>query len=156
MQFSKETTFNIWYWVAALFGADAVPVCFRPRPRKSRRSPIASSRLISRKAGSRRWRYQTVHPGRTSRSRVDGRPMFITTRVEPDLARDACGTWRRRHRSDRKHVSARSACHGLSLLALFFGLWMFILRRMGRKHGRRADADRQEQGQGLCRDAIPA
>jgi cell division protease FtsH len=126
---NKKTEFNIWYWIIAFFGlmlfqylfATATQVAEIPY---SQFETLLSEGKIGEVAVSDRFIQGTF------KAPQDGKPRFITTRVEPDLA----------ERLRKGGVVVTGQVESTVLLdllswaipvAIFVGIWMFMLRRLG-------------------------
>ena len=125
----KKTQFNIWYWIAAFFGLMVFQYLFAAAtqvaqiPYSEFQTYLTQGRIVEVAVSDRFIQGRFTEP-------VDGRPMFITTRVEPDLARDL-----QQHdvvvTGQIESTFLRDLLSWVVPVALFVGLWMFILRRMG-------------------------
>ena len=125
----KKTQFNIWYWIAAFFGLMVFQYLFATAtqvaqiPYSEFQTYLTQGRIAEVAVSDRFIQGRFTEP-------VDGRPMFITTRVEPDLARDL-----QQHdvvvTGQIESTFLRDLLSWVVPVALFVGLWMFILRRMG-------------------------
>ena len=125
----KKTQFNIWYWIAAFFGLMVFQYLFATAtqvaqiPYSEFQTYLSQGRIAEVAVSDRFIQGRFTEP-------VDGRPMFITTRVEPDLARDL-----QQHdvvvTGQIESTFLRDLLSWVIPVALFVGLWMFILRRMG-------------------------
>lgn len=64
----------------------------------------------------------------------DGRERFVTNRVDPDFARelDKYGV---KYSGDRENTFLRDLLSWVLPVLLFFGLWMFVFRRIAEKQG---------------------
>jgi len=129
MEMNKKTQFNIWYWVAAFFGLMVFQYLFTTAtqvaeiPYSQFQAYLQEGRIAQVAVSDRFIQGTFTEP-------VDGRPMFITTRVEPDLARDLAG-----HgvvvTGQIESTFLRDLLSWVIPVALFIGIWLFILRRMG-------------------------
>ena len=126
---STKTQFNIWYWVAAFIGLLVFQYLFTTATQiaeipYSQFESFLEQGKIAEVAVS-----ESFIQGRLNEP-IDGRSLFITTRVEPDLARAL---------QDRGVVVTgqiestflRDLLSWIFPVVLFFGLWMFISKRMG-------------------------
>ncbi|MCA1368519.1 ATP-dependent zinc metalloprotease FtsH [Bradyrhizobium sp. BRP14] len=125
---NKLTKFNIWYWVAAFFVLMLFQYIFTTAtqvaqiPYSQFETYLAEGK-IAEVAVSDRFIQGTF------KSPQDGKPMFITTRVEPDLARQL---------QERgvvvtgqiENTLVRDLLSWVLPAIIFIGLWMFMLRRM--------------------------
>jgi len=125
----KKTQFNIWYWIAAFFGLMVFQYLFATAtqvaqiPYSEFQTYLTQGRIAEVAVSDRFIQGRFTEP-------VDGRPMFITTRVEADLARDL-----QQHdvvvTGQIESTFLRDLLSWVVPVALFVGLWIFILRRMG-------------------------
>ena len=125
----KKTQFNIWYWIAAFLGLMVFQYLFAAAtqvaqiPYSEFQTYLTQGRIAEVAVSDRFIQGRFTEP-------VDGRPMFITTRVEPDLARDL-----QQHdvvvTGQVESTFLRDLLSWVVPVALFVGLWIFILRRMG-------------------------
>ena len=87
MKLNRRTQFNIWYWVAAFFGLMIFQYLFAAAtqiaeiPYSQFQAYLEQGRIAQVAVSDRFIQGSFTEP-------VDGRPMFVTTRVEPDLARE--------------------------------------------------------------------
>ena len=129
MEMNKKTQFNIWYWIAAFFLLMAFQYFFTTATQVtqipySQFETYLDEGRIAEVAVSDRFIQGTF------KQPVDGRPMFITTRVEPDLARQL---------QERGVVVTgqiestflRDLLSWIVPVLLIVGIWMFALKRMG-------------------------
>ncbi|QYO75543.1 ATP-dependent zinc metalloprotease FtsH [Devosia salina] len=129
MDMKNKTQFNIWYWVAALFGLILFQYAFTMAtqiaeiPYSQFETYLEEGRIAQVAVSDRFIQGVFTTP-------VDGRPMFITTRVAPDLARELAG-----HgvvvTGQIESTFLRDLLSWIIPLALLVGLWLFILKRMG-------------------------
>lgn len=129
MELNKKTQFNIWYWIAAFFLLMAFQYFFTTATQVtqipySQFETYLDEGRIAEVAVSDRFIQGTF------KQPVDGRPMFITTRVEPDLARQL---------QERGVVVTgqiestflRDLLSWIVPVLLIVSIWMFALKRMG-------------------------
>ncbi len=126
---NRKMQFNIWYWIAAFFILMAFQYVFTTATQVaqipySQFETYLDQGRIAEVAVSERFIQGTF------KVPVDGRPMFITTRVEPDLARQL---------QERgvivtgqiESTFLRDLLSWVIPVVLFVGIWMYMLRRMG-------------------------
>ncbi|MGE0154989.1 MAG: ATP-dependent zinc metalloprotease FtsH [Reyranellaceae bacterium] len=129
MDANRKTQFNIWYWVAAIFGVMAIQYFFATSaqvaqiPYSQFETYLAEGRIAEVAVSDRFIQGRFKEP-------IDGRPKFVTTRVEPDLARQL------QERGvvvtgEIESTLLRDLLSWIVPVALFIGIWMFILKRMG-------------------------
>lgn len=125
----RQMKFNIWYWIVAFFALMMFQYIF------------ASATQIAQIPYSQFETY--LNEGKIAEVAVsdqfiqgrfkapqDGKPMFITTRVEPDLARQM----QERGVVVTGHIESTFVRDLLSWVipgVIFIGIWMFMLRRLG-------------------------
>ncbi|TWG55235.1 MULTISPECIES: ATP-dependent zinc metalloprotease FtsH [Phyllobacteriaceae] len=129
MEMNKKTQFNIGYWIAAFFALMLFQYLFTTAtqvaqiPYSQFQTYLEQGR-IAEVAVSDRFIQGTF------REPVNGRPMFITTRVEPDLARQL-----QEHgvvvTGQIESTFLRDLLSWIIPVALIVGIWMFMIRRMG-------------------------
>ncbi|MDG9792476.1 ATP-dependent zinc metalloprotease FtsH [Brucella anthropi] len=129
MEMNKKMQFNIWYWIAAFFLLMAFQYLFTTAtqvahiPYSQFETYLGQGRIAEVAVSDRFIQGTFKQP-------VDGRPMFITTRVEPDLARQL---------QERGVVVTgqiestflRDLLSWIVPVLLIVGIWMFALKRMG-------------------------
>lgn len=129
MELNKKTLFNIWYWIAALFGLMLFQYVFTTTqqvaqiPYSQFETYLREGRIAEVSVSERfiQGRY---------REPQDGRSMFITTRVEPNIAQQL-----QQHgvvvAGRIESTFLRDLLSWVIPVVLFVGLWVLILRRMG-------------------------
>lgn len=125
----KKTRFNLWYWLAALLALAAFQLLFAQATQVARipysafEEHLRAGR-IAEVAVSERFIEGTF------REPQDGHEAFVTTRVEPELARAL-----ERHgvvvRGQIEDTFLRDLLSWIVPFALIVGIWIFVLRRMG-------------------------
>ncbi|UUP19540.1 ATP-dependent zinc metalloprotease FtsH [Nitratireductor thuwali] len=129
MEMDRKTQFNIWYWIAAFFILMAFQYLFTTAtqvaqiPYSQFEAYLDEGRIAEVAVSDRFIQGTFTQP-------VDGRPMFVTTRVEPELAQ------RLRERGvvvtgQIESTFLRDLLSWVVPVVLFVGIWMFILNRMG-------------------------
>lgn len=129
MEMNRKTQFNIWYWAAAFFGLMLFQYLFTTATQVAQiaysefETHLREGRIAEMSVSDRFIQGRFKQP-------VDNRPMFITTRVEPDLARDL-----QEHgvvvTGQIESTFLRDLLSWVVPVALFAGIWIFMLRRMG-------------------------
>ncbi|PDT81758.1 ATP-dependent zinc metalloprotease FtsH [Sinorhizobium sp. BJ1] len=126
---NKQMKFNIWYWVAAFFALMAFQYIFATATQVaqipySQFESYLNEGKIAEVAVSDQFiqgRFKTPQ---------DGKPMFITTRVEPDLARQM-----QEHgvivTGRIESTFLRDILSWVLPAVIFVGIWMLVLRRFG-------------------------
>ena len=129
MEMNKKTQFNVGYWIAAFFllmafqylYAMATPVAQIPYSQFE--TDLNQGKIAEVAVSDRFIQGRFKEP-------IDGRPMFITTRVEPDLARQL-----QDHgvvvTGQIESTFLRDLLSWVIPVLVFAGVWMFMLKRMG-------------------------
>ena len=126
----KKTQFNIWYWIAAFIGLLIFQYLFIAQQQVAQ-IPYSEfethlrDKKIAEVAVSERF-----IQGSLKEPLESGQTRFITTRVEPDLARSL-----QEHgvvvTGEIESTFLRDLLSWIVPVALFVGVWMFVIRRMG-------------------------
>ena len=126
---NNKMRFNIWYWVAAFFGLMLFQYVFTTTtqvaqiPYSQFETYLNQGKVAEVAVSDRFIQGRFKEP-------VDGRSMFVTTRVEPDLARQL-----QQHGTvvsgQIESTFLRDLLSWIIPVALFAGVWIFMLRRMG-------------------------
>ncbi|WP_292171704.1 ATP-dependent zinc metalloprotease FtsH [Mesorhizobium sp.] len=129
MEMSKKTQFNIWYWVAAFFIFAGFQYLFTTAtqvaqiPYSQFETYLREGKIAEVAVSDRFIQGKFKEP-------FDGRPMFITTRVEPDLARQL-----QQHgvvvTGQIESTFLRDLLSWVVPVLLIVGIWMVALKRMG-------------------------
>jgi len=129
MEMDRKTQFNIWYWIAAFLVLMAFQYLFTTATQVaqipySQFEAYLDQGRITEVAVSDRFIQGTF------KEPVDGRPIFITTRVEPDLARQL-----QEHgvvvTGQIESTFLRDLLSWVVPVLVIVGIWIFALRRMG-------------------------
>jgi cell division protease FtsH len=130
----RQTKFHLWYLVVALFG---VLILRDAWVAYNQVEPMPYSAFMQELKGHN---VDTIaiHPnyieGTLRNPTKDGRKQFITTRVETDLARDL-SQYDVRFTGVIENTFLRDLLGWIVPAAVFFGLWMFIFRKLAEKGG---------------------
>jgi cell division protease FtsH len=130
----RQTKFHMWYLVVALFG---VLILRDAWVAYNQVEPMPYSAFMQELKGHN---VDTIaiHPnyieGTLRNPTKDGRKQFITTRVETDLARDL-SQYDVRFTGVIENTFLRDLLGWIIPVAVFFGLWMFVFRKMAEKGG---------------------
>ena len=133
MQFSKETTFNIWYVVAAIFGVLLIQHFWiesqrvEPIPYSEFERYLDDGKINNIVVGNQFIRGYFKEPR-------EGRTQFVTTRVDPALAQKLAEKGVR-FTGAVESTFLRDVLSWVLPILLFFGLWMFVFRRIAEKQG---------------------
>jgi cell division protease FtsH len=126
----KKTQFNIWYWVAAVIGLLIFQYLFIAQQQVaqipySEFETYLRDKKIAEVAVSERY-----IEGSLVAPLEGGQTRFITTRVEPDLARNL-QEYGVVVTGEIESTFLRDLLSWIVPVALFVGVWMFVIRRMG-------------------------
>ncbi|MFT3802972.1 MAG: ATP-dependent zinc metalloprotease FtsH [Burkholderiaceae bacterium] len=126
-QFNK-TQFNLWYWIAAFFALMVFQYLFTTGtqvaqiPYSQFETYLGQGKIAEVAVSDRFIQGRFKEP-------VDGRPMFITTRVEPDLARQLQGQGVVVS-GQIESTFLRDLLSWVVPVLLIVAIWMFALKRM--------------------------
>src|SRR5579884_4523109 len=133
MQFSKETTFNIWYVIAAVFGVLLIQHFWiesqriEPIPYSEFERYLDDGKIDNIVVGNQVIRGSFKEPR-------EGRTQFVTVRVDPALAQKLAERGVR-FTGAVESTFLRDVLSWVLPILLFFGLWMFVFRRIAEKQG---------------------
>jgi cell division protease FtsH len=131
---NKQTRFHIGYWLAAIFGVlilqyfYAVGQRIAPIP-YSQFQQLLHDRKVSEIGVSDRY-----IEGKLKQPLKDGKSQFITTRVDPQFA-DELEKYGVTYTGEVQSTFVQDLLSWIIPVALFFGLWTFIARRMSQGLG---------------------
>ncbi|GAB3542990.1 ATP-dependent zinc metalloprotease FtsH [Noviherbaspirillum agri] len=129
----RQTKFNLWYLAFALFGImllrDAwVLYQVAPLPYSTFLQELKAGNVEEIAIDSSQIR------GTLRNAQADGKKQFVTTRVEPDLARDLA-QYNVRFTGVLENTFFSQLLGWIVPAAIFFALWMFFFRKMAEKGG---------------------
>src|SRR5579885_415755 len=133
MQFSKETTFNIWYVIAAVFGVLLIQHFWiesqriEPIPYSEFERYLDDGKIDNIVVGNQVIRGSFKEPR-------EGRTQFVTVRVDPALAQKLAEKGVR-FTGAVESTFLRDVLSWVLPILLFFGSWMFVFRRIAEKQG---------------------
>ena len=129
MAMNDKTRFNIWYWIAAF----AILMLFQylfASAQQVAQIPYSQFESYLREGKIAEVAVSERFIQGTFKEPQDGRPKFITTRVEPDIAEEL-QQYDVVVRGEIENTFLRDLLSWVIPVVLFVGLWMFIIRRMG-------------------------
>ena len=147
---NKQTRFHIGYWIVPrILGCWSCNTSTRRR-RRSPRSPTASSSscLRDRKVAEIGVSDRYIQ-GKLKEPLANGKSQFVTTRVDPQFADELQKYGVTYTGRSGKHAGQRPAVLGRCRSCCSSACGRSVARRMAPGPGRRADVDRQEQGEDL-------
>ncbi|HBF57395.1 MAG TPA: cell division protein FtsH [Afipia sp.] len=125
----RKTQFNIWYWIGAFFLLMAFQYLYATAtqvaqiPYSQFETYVRDGRIAEVAVSDRFIQGRFKEP-------VEGRSFFITTRVEPDLAREL-----QQHGTvvsgQIESTFLRDLLSWVVPVVIFLGIWMFMLKRVG-------------------------
>jgi cell division protease FtsH len=127
---NKQTQFNIWYWIAAAIGLfifqyffvvaqQVAQISYSEFEQYLRQGKIAEVAVSDR-----------FVQGRFSEPLPGGQTQFMTTRVDPEIAAEL-QRYGVRYTGEIESTLISDILSWVLPMALFIGVWIFLLRRMG-------------------------
>jgi cell division protease FtsH len=129
MEMNKKTSFNVWYWILAFVGLMAFQYFFTASQQVAQ-IPYSQFETYLREGKITEVSVSDRHIQGRFKEPLNGRPMFITTRVEPDLAQQL-QQYGVVVTGQIESTFLRDLLSWIVPMLLFFGVWMFVLKRMG-------------------------
>ena len=129
---NPKTRFNIWYFVAA-FVAFSLVQGFYQRSKQYTTIPYSQFQtLLDHDKIDQVWIEQNTIEGTLKEPEKDGLKQFVTTRVTPDLA-TALDKHLVTYSGEIPSTWLTDILSWVLPTALFFGLWMLVIRRFGQQ-----------------------
>src|SRR5690606_18111431 len=126
---NPKTQFNLWYWLIAFFIFLAFQYVYTTATQVAQ-IPYSQFETYLQEGRIAEVAVSDQYIQGTFKEPVDGKPMFITTRVEPDLAKEL-----QAHgvvvTGQIESTFLRDLLSWVVPVVLFVGIWMFMLRRIG-------------------------
>ena len=129
----RKTQFNLWYMIVALIGFSLLQGFYQASKQYTTIPYSQFQTLLDQDKIDQVWIEQNTIQG-TLKEEKDGLKRFVTTRITPDLATVL----------DKHHVTYSGEIPSTWLsdilswvlpAMIFFGLWMFVMRRFGQGGG---------------------
>jgi cell division protease FtsH len=130
----RKTKINIWYIVAALAGFMLVQGFYQQSKQYTTIPYSRFQTLLDQDKIDQIWIEQNTIEGTLKEPEKDGLKQFVTTRVAPDLASEL----NQHHVTYTGEIPSTWLTDLLSWVlpaVIFFGLWMFVIRRFGQGAG---------------------
>ncbi len=130
----RQTRFNIWYVVIAILGVLWVREMWvtatqvEPIPYSEFQQQLKAGRIKDVAIGN------NVIQGTYKEAQPDGRTRFVTTRVDPELAKDFA-QYDVKFSGVIESTFLRDILSWILPALVFFAIWMFLARRMAREGG---------------------
>ncbi|QKV19158.1 ATP-dependent zinc metalloprotease FtsH [Oricola thermophila] len=126
---NNKTQFNFWYWIAA-FIALALFQYFYTTATQVAQIPYSEFQAYLEEGKIAEVAVSDRYIQGRFKEEQDGKPMFFTTRVEPEFAADL-----RKHdvvvTGQVESTFLRDLLSWIVPIVIFVGIWMFMLKRMG-------------------------
>jgi cell division protease FtsH len=128
----RKTQINAWYFVAAFIGFSLLQGYYQHSKQYTTIPYSEFKTLLDQDKIDKVWVEQNTIEGTLKEPEKNGLKQFVTTRVSPDIATEL----------DKYHVTYSGEIPSTLLTdilswvlptALFFGLWMFVIRRFGQQ-----------------------
>jgi cell division protease FtsH len=130
----KQTKFNIWYVVLAVMGVIFVHELFMSATRIVE-IPYSEFQTYMKAGQVEEIRIGQTHIQGVLRNPEGGQPSrFVTVRVEPDLAQ-TLSEYNVRYAGQIESTFLRDVLSWVVPILLFFGLWMFLMKRFANRSG---------------------
>ena len=129
-----KTKINVWYIMAAVAGFMLVQNYYRESKQYTTIPYSQFQTLLDQNKIDRVWIEQNTIQGTLKEPEKDGLKQFVTTRVSPDLS----GQLDKHHVIYSGEIPSTWLTDLLSWVlpaVIFFGLWMFVIRRFGQGTG---------------------
>ena len=131
---NKQTTFNIWYVALAVMGVIFIHELFMSATRIVE-IPYSEFQAYMKAGEVAEIRIGQTHIQGVLRDPEGGQPSrFITVRVEPDLAQ-TLSEHNVRYAGQIESTFLRDVLSWVLPVLLFFGLWMFLMKRFANRSG---------------------
>jgi cell division protease FtsH len=130
----RKTKINVWYIVAALAGFMLVQSFYQQSKQYTTIPYSRFQTLLDQDNIDQVWIEQNTIEGTLKQPEKDGLKQFVTTRVAPDLASEL----NKHHVTYTGEIPSTWLTDLLSWVlpaVIFFGLWMFVIRRFGQGAG---------------------
>jgi len=130
----RKTKFNIWYVVAALLLFSLVQAFYQQAKQYTTIPYSRFQSLLDENKIDKVWIAQNTIDGTLKVPEKDGLKQFVTTRVAPELAAEL----NKHHVTYTGEIPNTWLADILSWVlpaVIFFGLWMFVMRRFGQGAG---------------------
>ncbi|MGD9615113.1 MAG: ATP-dependent zinc metalloprotease FtsH [Alphaproteobacteria bacterium] len=133
-KFNKKTTFNAWYWVAALIALLIIQAIFASYtqiaqiPYSAFQEALQAGRIAEVRVSGNyiQGKYKAPDP--------EGRVDFITTRVDPEIAEELA-RYNVQFAGQIESTFLRDLLSWVIPIGLIFALWYFMYRRFARQGG---------------------
>jgi len=126
---NNKIRFNIWYWVIAFLALMAFQTVFATYTQVAQ-IPYSQFETYLNGGKIAEVAVSDQYIQGTFKQPIDGKPKFITTRVEPGLAKDL-GNHGVIVTGQIQSTFLRDILSWILPVLIFVGVWMFVLRRMG-------------------------
>ncbi len=126
----RKAKINLWYIVAALAGFTLVQTFYQQRKEYTTIPYSQFQTLLDQDKIDKVWIEQNTIEGTLKEPEKGGLKQFVTTRVTPDLA-TVLDKHQVTYSGEIPSTLLTDILSWVLPMALFFGLWMFVIRRFG-------------------------
>ena len=130
---SKQTRFHIGYWIAAIFGL-LVLQYFYVASQKIASIPYSQFEQLLKSGEVTQAAVSDRYIQGTLKTPLDGKTQFVTTRVDPQIA-DDLQKYGVTYTGEVASTVLQDVLSWIVPVALFFGVWMFLARRVSQGLG---------------------
>src|SRR3954471_20907260 len=133
-RFNKETTYNAWYWVAALIAIVVIHMLFASYtqiaqiPYSQFQNDLKAGKIAEVRVSG------NYIQGHLKEPDAQGRTDFITTRVDPEIAGELA-KYNVQFAGAIESTFLRDLLSWVVPIGLFFGVWYFMYRRFANQAG---------------------
>ena len=130
----NKTTINIWYVVAALVVFTLIQSYYQASKQYTTIPYSRFEQLLDENKIDKVWIEQNTIQGTLKEKQKDGLQQFVTTRVSPDLVK-VLGEHHVTYSGEIPSTWLSDLLSWVLPTLLFFGVWMFVIRRYGQGTG---------------------
>jgi cell division protease FtsH len=133
-QFTKNTQFNTWYWIAAIFGILVIQYLIGTAGQIATIPYSEFQGLLQGGKVAEIGISDNFIQGKLKEPLASGQTLFSTTRVEPDFAQEL-QPYGVKYTGQIESTFLRDILSWVLPVLIFFGIWAFLMRRMVGKDG---------------------
>jgi cell division protease FtsH len=133
-QFTKNTQFNTWYWLAAIFGILVIQYLFGTAGQIATIPYSEFQGLLQGGKVAEIGISDNFIQGKLKEPLASGQTLFSTTRVDPDFAQEL-QPYGVKYTGQIESTFLRDILSWVLPVLIFFGIWAFLMRRMAGKGG---------------------
>ncbi|KAB0265559.1 ATP-dependent zinc metalloprotease FtsH [Microvirga brassicacearum] len=132
--FTKNTQFNTWYWIAAIFGILVIQYLFGTAVQIATIPYSEFQGLLQGGKVAEIGISDNFIQGKLKEPLASGQTLFSTTRVEPDFAKEL-QQYGVTYTGRIESTFLRDVLSWVLPILVFFGIWAFVMRRMAAQGG---------------------